>query len=602
MNVCAYDIEVYPNFFSVTFTDIFSDQTKSFVQINNDSNLKELREFLKDITVLIGYNNLDYDDRVLNYVLKGKTNEEIFEFSNLIIKDDKKTHIRLPFTTIDLFKILHHDRMGISLKQCAINMQWPKIQDLPIHYKSIIKEDQVQSILEYNLNDVLITKELYFRITDEINLRIKVGELYNVNLLNKSRTGIGDKIMEKLYSSYTGLDVTEFKFNNTKREIIKFSDCISDKIKFQTPQLINLLKELKEFEINVEGDSDFKTEVLIDGLIHTMAKGGLHSANKPDIIEPKDNEVIIDADVGSFYPAIMVEEKVKPKHLDNNFCDIVKLIMDERLLAKRNKEKIKAEALKIAINSIYGKMGNDYSFLLDKQALYSVTLNGELYLLMLIESLHIAGIKCVYSNTDGITCQLDQSLVQTYYDICEEWQNYTGFILEFTNYKKMILKDVNNYLIINTDGSTKLKGDFSNKIELSKGYDAPIVAKAVYAYFVDGIPVKQFLTNHDNIYDFCIAQKTGPQFITEYHTIDNFEHNIQILQKNNRYYVSTKGGYLYKKYKDRDERTSLVAGFKTKLFNDYFESDDYQIDYGYYSKRVNDIINKVQNNNQLKLF
>jgi len=276
--------------------------------------------------------------------------------------------------------------------------------------------------------------------------------------------------------------------------------------------------------------------------------------------------------------------------------------MNERLEAKKNKEKIKAEALKISVNSIYGKLGSDYGFLMDKQALYSVTVNGELYLLMLIEKLHLAGIQCIYSNTDGITCRVKKSQLQEYYDICDEWQNYTGFILEFAEYKKFILKDVNNYIVIDKDNKVKIKGDFVTDISLSKGYDAPIVAKALYAYFVQGTPVKDFLLNHKNIYDFCIAQKTGPEFITELHYIDGFEHKIDNLQKNNRYYVSTSGGYLYKKYKDRNERKSLVAGHVTQIFNDYFESDDYKINYGYYSKRVNDIINKVQENNQLKLF
>lgn len=157
-------------------------------------------------------------------------------------------------------------------------------------------------------------------------------------------------------------------------------------------------------------------------------------------------------------------------------------------------------------------------------------------------------------------------------------------------------------MIVQSNGDIKIKGDFSTKQQLSKGYDAPVVAKAIYAHLVDGIDIKTFMQEHTDIYDFCIAQKTGPQFITEYHYIDGTEHKIDILQKNNRYFVSNSGGYLYKKYKNQDKRVSLVAGFKTTIFNDYFESDNYNINYGYYTKRANDIIYKLNDNFQTTLF
>ena len=352
---------------------------------------------------------------------------------------------------------------------------------------------------------------------------------------------------------------------------------------------------------------DFKRRIAIDGLMHTMAKGGLHSESKPGIIIPKANEIILDADVSSFYPAILVELGIYPEHLGKDFYHIVNDIMQQRLKAKVLKKEdpkmaLKAEALKIAINSIYGKLGNDYSYLLDKQAMYSVTLNGQLFLLMLVEKLSLAGIKCVYSNTDGITCLFDRSLTDTYYQISKEWQEETGFILEFVEYKKMYIKDVNNYLIVDEYDNVKIKGDFSTSENLSGGYDAPVIAKAIYEHLINGADILEFFKNHDNIYDFCMAQKTGPQFQTEHHYFNDGNYKIDNLQKNNRYYVSNTGGYLYKKYKAQDKRVSLVAGFKITLFNDFFGSDDYNINYGYYTKRANDIILKLNNNFQKTLF
>lgn len=68
----------------------------------------------------------------------------------------------------------------------------------------------------------------------------------------------------------------------------------------------------------------------------------------------------------SFYPSIMVQYNIAPKHLNEKvFVGCVKYFRDTRIVAKHSKEKlidgvppkILAEALKIVINSIYGKFG-----------------------------------------------------------------------------------------------------------------------------------------------------------------------------------------------------------------------------------------------------
>jgi hypothetical protein len=79
---------------------------------------------------------------------------------------------------------------------------------------------------------------------------------------------------------------------------------------------------------------------------------------------------------------------------------------------------------------------------------------------------------------------------------------------EFTNYTKYVRKDINNYLSIDTKGEIKTKGKyFTTKIQLSKGYYYPIIAKALVDYFVNNIPIETTIKNENNVYLFMCSQK-----------------------------------------------------------------------------------------------
>lgn len=231
--------------------------------------------------------------------------------------------------------------------------------------------------------------------------------------------------------------------------------------------------------------------------------------------------------------------------------------------------------------------------------MYSVTINGQLTLLMLIEQLEEAGLRCFYSNTDGATFKVPIELESTFYDICNSFEDFVNIELEYTDYAKCIIRDVNNYLITKPNGEVKEKGVFVTDIQLDKGFDMPIVAKAVKAYYIDNVPIREFVENHEDIYDFCKSQKVGGQYKVERHYIEDSKYCIEVMQKTNRYYVSKRGDVLYKK--KGDQLNNLVAGFTVTLFNDYFESEDYKIDYDYYVHEANALIYNFDKS-QLSLF
>lgn len=224
---------------------------------------------------------------------------------------------------------------------------------------------------------------------------------------------------------------------------------------------------------------------------------------------------------------------------------------------------------------------------------------------MLVEKLEQNGIEVFYGNTDGLTCKVKKGNREKFDKICEAWQKYTELELEFAKYKKCVIRDVNNYLIIKEDGKTKTKGCFTEEIDMTKGYNNPIVPRAICLYYTDGIPVRKTISEHTDIYDFCKSQNVGSQYKQQFHTIDTKKREIIVTecQKTNRYYVSKSIGKLYKVRED-GSKEDLVAGHNVTLLNTevlHENFNDYKVDYNYYVHQANKIIN-VMEPIQLELF
>ena len=316
---------------------------------------------------------------------------------------------------------------------------------------------------------------------------------------------------------------------------------------------------------------------------------------------------VIDCDIASMYPTLMVNNNLYPAHLSKLFIKLYKKIIEQRLEAKKLDRKTDAYVLKILLNSVFGKTLYEHHWLYDPLVGLRTTINGQLYMLMLIEQLSIDGLKVISANTDGIVTLLPSYTHLYYYmQVCDKWSKETKFTLEYTNYSKYIRRDVNNYIVIKDGNGTKEKGDFTQyeKLSLRQGIDKPIVSKALYNFFVNDIPIESTIYDEVDINSFCIAKKTDNKFTNEFHTLKDNLHNIEELQKTVRFYVSTNGGTLYKVDKTNNKYINYCVNRKVTILNNNQNNKDikdYNIDYGYYIKETNKIIDEIINP-QLSLF
>jgi hypothetical protein len=228
---------------------------KIFVIFEDRNDIDALHTFINDGTKwLVGYNSFNFDNQILNYIYKHhfalsmETSERItkslYDLVIVIIKDDFTDYkYNLPFQSLDLMKIGFYRK---SLKLIGVALKWPKLQELPYPMNSIITKDQVDVIIKYNLNDVLITEQLYYHLEDNIKLRFDIAKRYGVRVYTESDSGIANRLLEKFHSEATGLPISAFRNLRTNRKFIPFNQVVFDEVHFHTNTFDKLLEEVKD--------------------------------------------------------------------------------------------------------------------------------------------------------------------------------------------------------------------------------------------------------------------------------------------------------------------------------------------------------------------
>lgn len=639
---------------------------------DDDTDLFSLLYWLQQKADYFGYNNRKYDRLMLSALLMyynqfdkpSKLITFLYETSQRVIRSSNNDTLwtdnftslilrnNVAFRDLDLFQIFRLDHYHKSLKQTSINIKWynlkeytmPPIGDLDrhyyherlpeakgmtdrelnIHYRNVferfIPREYLNEMADYNDNDVYIVAELIRMNQEEVLLRYRISEEYKVDVYSASRSTIADKVIVKLYSKFTGLHPKAFIDTKTIRRKILVSEILSDKIAFSTPELNDILSDIRFLTLRGE-KGEFDREFTFMGTSYTIATGGLHSNEIPAVYVENSDSIIVDRDVASYYPNMIRSLKVCQKHLiPKAWFRIADTIVDERLehkhLAKdksldvmeRDKHATAAACLKIVANAgIFGKMGSEKSFLCDKKAMYQVTINGQLFLLMLIEKLELAGIHVISANTDGIVTIVPRKLEQTADDICHWWEKYLGLELEFTYYTKYVTEGVNSYLTVKRGGSSKFKGRMNPKMfleDLSKGYNSPIVAKCVTEYFINGTPVMETLRNAKSILDFCRTQNVNHKYRLEFTHVVDGKIVTDIVQRNTRFYISSTGGTLMKvesmgwnEYNEEQvKKSSLCAGQRVSICNTVDDTDisELNVNYLYYYNEAMAIIEPIE--------
>lgn len=652
--VVVYDIEVLRNLFLYLDYNLDTEEFSQFEISDFVNELPALLKHLDKIKAQIGFNNLAYDSQVIQHMRKNAKTllrldaEDIYTFlhdySDSLIQNKEErrwldySEKSLPIIQLDLFKIWHYDNPArkCSLKWLQYSMDWDNIEDMPISHLDRVKTEEIrESIKYYCKNDVLSTLQFY-KITqgitehpeyagkDKIKFRKDITRKLGIQCRNFNDVKIGDEINKQNYLRATGKRWFDIKNLRTKRPKFTFGDCYPSYIEFQTEELQGFFERLKDIFIDVMSDQKFT--VNFDGVQYTMAKGGLHSKDKPRKIEPAAHEILRDADVGSMYPNAILKRGLYPQHLGKEWLEGYKALIQERLECKKKYKDTKdpayqsiVEALKLALNGgSFGKTGETTSWQYDIFITFAVTVGCQIDLLMLIESLVLAGIRVMSANTDGIVCLFDKDKEDVYNKVCNDWEKKVGNydvekdqgILEYNDYVLMAQMAVNSYIAVKKNGEAKYKNQFMIDHELHKNKSFKIIPLALDAYYRKDINPVKFIKEHQNIFDFCAGARVNDKWYWEIRGVENDEYVKHRLLKTNRFFISNSGYKLIKINKEDDREIQKNSGkWMCTIYNRHLPRsiEEYNINYDFYIEATYKIISKIQpdvsaTSNQMALF
>ncbi|HNC89635.1 MAG TPA: hypothetical protein PL000_11830 [Anaerolineales bacterium] len=468
----------------------------------------------RDDLTWVSFNGTKFDCPLIAAWVSGRDEYEIKELATRIIKEGlmpwdayRLLGVQgLPIDHIDLIEVA--PGVMINLKTYSARLHYPNIVDLPFHHDQDLTNEECRVLEKYCMNDLGVTASLFQLLRPRIELRERMGETYGMDLRSKSDAQIGEAVLKKL----AGIR----KSDNFPSKVQYVAPLI---VKPKHPDLINLvyLLEQEVFAINPANGSPIEPEWMKQPFpfrngVYKIGLGGLHSQHDIDVCYEADDEwMISDIDAASYYPSIILKCGIVPKLGGNKgelFLAAYEEIYHQRLAAKSNGDKTVADSLKIVLNGSFGKLGSRFCSFYSPDLLLAVTITGQLNLLCLIDDLaKQRGIEVISANTDGIMVRYKKTMRDKMLKTVAAQGKRTGFEYEETQYSRVAIKDVNNYIAIKLDGKIKAKGLYAPAGVLEmKNPTAEICSIAAAEYLRSGTLPEVTIAAQTNIEPFLTVR------------------------------------------------------------------------------------------------
>lgn len=458
----------------------------------------------------VSFNGIRFDMPLIAAWINGKSVETIKQIATEIIENRMQPWdsmalagcggMQLALDHIDLFEVAPGPMT--SLKTYAGRLHYPSMIDLPYHYDKDLSEAEHKVLQTYCLNDLGVTEALFKRLEKQLALRVSMSETYGIDLRSKSDAQIAEAIMKK-------------KTGTTKRSTVTLTS-----VKYKTPSIIKtrsqnirqLITRLEAGEFTLDKGSPViptwleEHEIKIKKGEYAFGLGGLHSRHDKCVYHKATKGYIIsDFDVTSYYPNIILKLNLIPNMgmgKGEAFIRAYRDLYELRLTALKRKDTTAADALKICLNGLFGKLGSTYCAFYSPELLLAVTITGQLNLLCVIEQLgKHRGVSVLSANTDGIVVGYEAAARDKVLAAIEQNSRQTGFEYKETKYTKLAMKDVNNYFAIKSDGSVKTKGIYADE-GLLKNPAAPVCSHAAAEFLKNGTLPEDFIAEIKELQPF----------------------------------------------------------------------------------------------------
>ena len=593
MNFAFITFSYTKRYFCVNIAKLDSDENITYIFGGKYDDRNKLSELLFKYPNLIGYNLRKYDMFMMAQMLYGyiSSPEELISLkdamsvayaNDTINSDDDVERLRHKLNAFNVIDLKYTNSLRIeNLLQVGINIG---IQDIAIHNDNIYTEDVVSSIVKEIDSKVIVLKRLYELSTNKLKLRKSLSEESGTDMLSFSNSDISRYVFNSLYLNATNESFYDVKRSTFEYDEVRLSDIIQN-FSYYNDNISELYNKLKEFVVTPDNKIDFR--VATKGVVHKIKQGGMHSVNKPCIIDNKEHELFY-IDFNSYYANLMLKFKIKPAHTTKVFYDSIKTVLKLRDKAGNDDEE---KTYKNILASLSGNLSYKNSMFRDYKASVSLYLTGQLQTLKIIDELEkIESLNCVMSNTDGIIITVDEEDIGRFRDRMAQLEFEINLPWKVQKLNKLIIKDVNNYMFIDEFESVTGVGVFREKRDVSDSLNAPIIGKAIRNYFLYSKPVEETLNDEKDILQYCIGETPKPPERLWSVTLTNTE----LIPNTARYYISNKSENVCYGQNKKNIKV-MITGYSASLLTTVDKEINYlkNLNLRYYIKEINKIIDST---------
>lgn len=585
MKIITYDCEVFAHDWLVTFKD---KETGQFTCIWNDN--EALKACIDEDSIYIGFNSKHYDQYIIKAIAGGLSPQEVKQVNDYIIGGGQGWQCPLldfyyQFNNVD---IRDDTQQGLSLKAIEGHLFLPiRESSIPFDIDRPLSHAERRETEIYCKHDVNSTEELttirkqYLITKQNLGRRAGISEVKAISSTNAKLTALMLHATRKewtdgrnyVYPSNLDLSVIP-------KPIIDFFETIHDE--------------------SIPDDVLFKRSLKIDigDMPCTYAWGGVHGSLTTYHEVATGDRVIENRDVSSLYPTLIEEYGYLSRNVQKP--ELYYGFRKDRIKAKHEGDKKTATDLKLPLNTVSGAQENKFNDLYDPLPTRSMRISGQLFLTVLTMRILKAckTVKLINLNTDGLMYSVDKYEIPIIDRIASEWEKENRFELETDHISEVWVKDVNNLLMVKTDGVVKKVGGYLNHGVSVKGAWAinntmTIVKQALVEFFVNGTPVEDTINACDDIFQFQIIAKAGAKYKEAYHLVDGEK---QPVQKVNRVYATknTRYGKIYKVKAENDSEAKIDSLPDHCIIDNENELTISDVDKTFYiemaKKRVNDFL------------
>ena len=556
MSWYTYDTEVFAHDFIV----VFKDRKTGTCAIFHNDNIG-VKEFISEDAIYCGFNTKGYDQYIIKAICAGFSPEEVKQVNDWIIGGGQGWQcpildgVFFRFNNVD---IMDDMQMGLSLKAIEGHLGM-SIEETEVDFNldRPLTEEELALTIKYCKHDVDATEEITHIRKNYLDNKIYLGELKDIEptkalaMTNAKLTAAYLDAHNILETEEMARDERNYKYpENLRREYIP-------------QEVFAFFDRLYDKSVSDEDLFKSKLNITVGECPVTLGFGGIHGAIPFHQEEEIDGRLIRNYDVASYYPHLMVYYGYTSRNIPNP--QIYADMLEKRMKAKKSGDKATANALKLVANTTYGAMLNKYNDLYDPLMGRSVCITGQLFLLELSQHLiaECSTLRIVQLNTDGIMVSFDESEYVKVLAITKEWEQRTRFELEEDRIKRIVQKDVNNYVEIPYEGDPKIKGGYLVRGIAPAGAfnvnnNAKIIAKAIVEYFVNGTSPVNTINDCNDISAFQLIAKAGSKYKEAYHIVDGKQESVQ---KVNRVYATTdeRYGKLFKIKAENDSTAKIES-------------------------------------------